>query len=86
MVFKPLAGSRDGVLSHPDCQPHAPQLCHKRTAVLVPWDWLWQGMLRLAGLFAFALAVMGGAVEPMDLDRWMVLAAIGAFGLSFTAL
>lgn len=56
------------------------------TAVLVPWDWRWQGMLTLAGLFAFALAVMGGAVEPMDLDRWMVLAAIGAFGLSFTAL
>jgi PAS domain S-box-containing protein len=56
------------------------------TAVLVPWSWRWQGMLSLAGLVAFALAGITGTIEPMDLDRWMVLAATGAFGLSFSAL
>jgi PAS domain-containing protein len=56
------------------------------SAVLVPWNWRWQGMLSLAGLFAFAFAVINGTIEPMDLDRWMVLAATGAFGLSFSAL
>jgi len=56
------------------------------TAVLVPWSVRWQGVLTLAGLIAFAIAAMNGAVKPADLHRWLVLAAIGAFALSFTAL
>ncbi len=56
------------------------------TAVLVPWGVRWQGLLSLAGLIAFAAAALHGVVEPANLHRWLVLAAIGAFGLSFTAL
>ncbi len=56
------------------------------TAALVPWGARWQGLLTLAGLIAFAIAAVNGVVEPMDLHRWLVLAAIGAFALSFTAL
>ena len=56
------------------------------TAVLVPWSARWQGVLTLAGLIAFAIAAMNGVVEPMDLHRWLVLAVVGAFALSFTAL
>jgi PAS domain S-box-containing protein len=56
------------------------------TAVLVPWGARWQGLLSLAGLIAFAVAAVDGVVEPADLHRWLVLAAIGAFALSFTAL
>ena len=55
-------------------------------AVLVPWSARWQGLLSLAGLIAFAIAAHEGVVEPEDLHRWLVLAAIGAFALSFTAL
>jgi PAS domain S-box-containing protein len=43
-------------------------------------------LLSLAALIAFAVASVEGVVEPVDLQRWMVLAAIGAFALSFTAL
>jgi two-component system sensor histidine kinase/response regulator len=56
------------------------------TAVLVPWGARWQGVLSLAGLIAFAIAAVDGVVEPADLHRWLVLAAVGAFALSFTAL
>ena len=56
------------------------------TALLVPWRARWQGVLTLAGLIAFAVAAMNGAVEPMDLHRWLLLAVVGAFALSFTAL
>ena len=56
------------------------------TAVLVPWGTRWQGVLTLAGMLAFAVAVIDEAIEPMDFNRWMVLAAMSAFGLSFTAL
>jgi len=55
-------------------------------AVLVPWSARWQGLLSLAGLIAFTIAAMEGVVEPEDLNRWLVLAAIGAFAVSFTAL
>jgi two-component system sensor histidine kinase/response regulator len=56
------------------------------TAVLVPWSAPWQGCLTLAGLAAFLIAAADGVVEPVGEHRWMVLAAIGAFALSFTAL
>ena len=56
------------------------------TAVLVPWSARWQGLLSLASLTAFAIAAADGVVETGDLHRWLVLAAIGAFALSFTAL
>ncbi len=56
------------------------------TAVLVPWGVRWQGILTLAGLIAFAIAGVEGVVQPVDLHRWLVLAAVGAFALSFTAL
>jgi PAS domain S-box-containing protein len=56
------------------------------TAVVVPWSARWQGLLSLAGLIAFAIAAADGAVEPANLHRWLVLAAMGAFALSFTAL
>jgi PAS domain S-box-containing protein len=55
-------------------------------AVLVPWSARWQGLLTLASLIAFVIAAAGGVVEVTDLQRWMVLAAMGAFGWSFTAL
>jgi two-component system sensor histidine kinase/response regulator len=35
---------------------------------------------------SFGVAVLDGVVEPMDLSRWLVLAGVGAFALSFTAL
>ncbi len=55
-------------------------------AVLVPWSARWQGLLTLTGLIAFAVAAVEGVVETANLHRWLVLAAIGAFALSFTAL
>src|SRR5260370_2125553 len=55
-------------------------------AVLVPWSARWQGLLSLAGLIAFAIAAHEGVVEPEDLHRWLLLAAIGAFALRFTPL
>ncbi len=56
------------------------------TAVLVPWSARWQGLITLIGMLAFAIAAVGGVVGPADLHRWMVLAAVAAFALSFTAL
>jgi len=56
------------------------------TAVLVPWSARWQGLITLTGMLAFAVAAVGGVVQPADLHRWMVLAAVAAFALSFTAL
>jgi PAS domain S-box-containing protein len=56
------------------------------SAVLVPWSARWQSALTLAGLVAFAISAVEGLIEPMDLHRWLVLAAVGAFALSFTAL
>jgi PAS domain S-box-containing protein len=56
------------------------------TAVLLPWGTLWQGALTSAGLLAFGFAITDGIIEAMDFDRWIVLAAMSAFGLSFTAL
>ena len=56
------------------------------TAVLVPWSARWQGLITLTGMLAFAIAAVGGVVEPAGLHRWMVLAAVAAFALSFTVL
>ena len=56
------------------------------TAVLVPWSARWQGLITLTGMLAFAVAAVGGVVESADLHRWMLLAAVAAFALSFTAL
>ncbi|HVA41163.1 MAG TPA: ATP-binding protein, partial [Candidatus Binataceae bacterium] len=56
------------------------------TTVLVPWSARWQGVFTLAGLIAFVIAAGSGTVEPRDLHRWLVLAVMGAFALSFTAL
>ncbi len=55
-------------------------------AVLVPWSAKWQGLLTLASLVAFGVAVADGVVESTYLNRWTVLAAVGAFALTFTAL
>jgi two-component system, sensor histidine kinase and response regulator len=56
------------------------------TGVLVPWSARWQGLLMMASMLAFAIASATGAPEPRDLDRWLVLAAIGMSSLSFVAL
>jgi two-component system sensor histidine kinase/response regulator len=56
------------------------------TAVLVPWSVRWQGVFTLAGVIAFTIAALTGVVEPADSHRWLVLAAVGTFALSFTAL
>src|ERR1700722_7560672 len=56
------------------------------TAVLVPWSVRWQGEFTLACLVALAIAALDETVEPIDLHRWLVLATMGAFALSFTAL
>ncbi len=55
-------------------------------AVLVPWSARWQSLLTLASLVAFGIAAADGVVESTDLHRWLVLAAMGAFTLTFTAL
>ena len=55
-------------------------------AVLVPWSARWQGLLTLASLMAFGIATADGVVKSTNLQRWLVLATMGAFGLSFTAL
>ena len=56
------------------------------TTVLVPWSARWQGVFTLASLIAFAIAAVAGIVVPVHLHRWLVLAVMGAFALSFTAL
>jgi PAS domain S-box-containing protein len=56
------------------------------TAVLVPWSVRCQGVVTLASLVAFAIAAVEGDVAPDSVQRWLVLAATMAFGLSFTAL
>ncbi|MGH7915322.1 MAG: response regulator [Candidatus Binataceae bacterium] len=56
------------------------------TTVLVPCSARWQGAFTLAGLIAFAVAAVAGVVVPAHLHRWLVLAIMGAFALSFTAL
>jgi len=55
-------------------------------AAVVPWSARWQGLLTLASLVAFGIADASGVVEATDLYRWLVLAAAGAFALTFTAL
>jgi two-component system sensor histidine kinase/response regulator len=55
-------------------------------AVLVPWSAQWQSVLTLASLIAFGISVADGIVKPTNIQRWLVLAAMGTFALSFTLL
>jgi len=55
-------------------------------AVVVPWSVQWQSLLTLASLISFGIADADGVVELTNLHRWLVLAAVGAFALTFTAL
>src|SRR5579864_1325837 len=56
------------------------------SAVFVPWNTRWQGMLGLVSLAAFTVVCFEGLVEPLDIQRWVILAATIGFGVSFTAL
>jgi PAS domain S-box-containing protein len=55
-------------------------------AVLVPWNVRWQGLLVLLSLIAFGIATAGGTIRSENIQRWLVLLAMGGFGLSFSAL
>jgi signal transduction histidine kinase len=56
------------------------------TALMVPWNAAWEGLVTFASLIAFTAASLIGVIEPTDVERWIILAAVAAFGITFKAM
>ncbi len=56
------------------------------TGLLMPWSAAWQSAIAGMTLVAFTIASFVGVIDLNDIERWLILLATAAFGLSFSVL
>ncbi len=52
----------------------------------LPWEAGWQAVLGLVSMLAFTAAALAGTVESDDTERWIILAVLTGFAVTFCAL
>jgi two-component system, sensor histidine kinase and response regulator len=56
------------------------------SALSLPWGPRWQAMLGLVSLISFTVAALTGIVDADDIQRWIILAVLIGFAVTFCAL